>query len=180
MKRPFNKKRFWQVIFILAIVEAIAFCVVLQWKYIFPSKEVSDLYTRYENVDGLDVSYIKDYKINDTVFVSVTILEATTDSAWLTLRHDFNLEVPPQEMIDFLGHNSVEVWAAPKGNYAMPMDSILLNNDLLAVSWSERRISVFSVETMLQMRLLKRNQFEESISKSRKNLNVIKKVAFVT
>ena len=40
------------------------------------------------------------------------------------------------------------------------------SNDILAVSWSDRRISIFSVKNMQQMQLLKRNQFEESISKS--------------
>lgn len=117
-------------------------------------------------MDGVDATFIKDYKVNDSVFVDVTLLVATTDSAWLLIQHDFNLEIPPQEMIGFLGHNFVEVWAAPKRDYSLPMDSVLLNNDLLAVSWSERRISVFSIETMQQMHSLKRNQFKESISKS--------------
>lgn len=165
-EKTFNKKRFWLIVAILALVEAAILCLALQWKYIFPSREVSDLYTRYENVDGVDVSYIKGYKVNDSVFVDVTLLVATTDSAWLLIQHDFNLEIPPQEMIGFLGHNFVEVWAAPKRDYSLPMDSVLLNNDLLAVSWSERRISVFSIETMQQMHSLKRNQFKESISKS--------------
>jgi len=168
MKHPFNKKSFWLTVAILVLVEAVIFCVALQWKYLFPSKKVSDLYARYENVEGLEVSFINDYKVNDTVFIDVTLLEAKTDSAWLIVRHDFNIEVPPQEMIDFLGHDFVEIWAAPKRDYSLPMDSVLLNNDILAVSWSDRRISIFSVKNMQQMQLLKRNQFEESISKSQK------------
>jgi len=58
-EKTFNKKRFWLIVAILAIVEAVILCLALQWKYIFPSREVSDLYTRYENVDGVDGSYIK-------------------------------------------------------------------------------------------------------------------------
>ncbi|MBR1851451.1 MAG: hypothetical protein IJ789_08825 [Bacteroidales bacterium] len=167
-EKTFNKKRFWLVIASLVLVEAIILCFALQWKYILPSREVSDIYSRYKNVDGLNVSYIKDYKVNDTVFVDATIIEATTDSTWLMLQHDFNLELPPLETIDFMGHNFIEVWAAPKRDYSLPMDSVLLNNDILTVSWSERRISIFSIETMQQMHSLKCNQFEESISKSQK------------
>ena len=52
-EKTFNKKRFWLIVAILALVEAAILCLVLQWKYIFPSREVSDLYTHYEKVDGV-------------------------------------------------------------------------------------------------------------------------------
>ena len=162
--RPKPKQFLLPAIIFLAIV-LVALAVRL-WPRTVPFDQCSDLYKQYANVEGIDATFIKDYKVNDTVFVDVTLLVATTDSAWLLIQHDFNLEIPPQEMIGFLGHNFVEVWAAPKRDYSLPMDSVLLNNDLLAVSWSERRISVFSIETMQQMHSLKRNQFKKSISKS--------------
>ena len=171
MKRPFNKKRFWLIVAILALVEAVILCVALQWKYIFPSREVSDLYTRYENVDGIDVSYIKDYKVNDSVFVDVTLIEATTDSAWNLILNDFNITPPPLEVIEITGEDYIDIWAAPKKDYSMPMDSLPLNNDLIAMLWAERKISVFSIETTQQLRSLKRNQFKESISKSQNSNN---------
>lgn len=171
MKRPFNKKRFWLIVAILALVEAVILCVALQWKYIFPSREVSDLYTRYENVDGIDVSYIKDYKVNDSVFVDVTLIEATTDSAWNLILNDFNITPPPLEVIEITGEDCIDIWAAPKKDYSMPMDSLPLNNDLIAMLWAERKISVFSIETTQQLRSLKRNQFKESISKSQNSNN---------
>ena len=102
-EKTFNKKRFWLIVAILAIVEAVILCLALQWKYIFPSREVSDLYTRYENVDGVDVSFIKDYKVNDTVFVDVTLLEATDSMGWATLKKDFEIPNPSpvfQQRID--------------------------------------------------------------------------------
>lgn len=159
-------KRAWLITIIICLVILGGGAVVLLLPQVVPFDQCSEVYKRYADMDGVDATFIKDYKVNDTVFVDVTLLEATTDSAWLLIQHDFNLEVPPQEMIGFLGHNFVEVWAAPKRDYSLPMDSVLLNNDLLAVSWSERRISVFSIETMQQMHSLKRNQFKESISKS--------------
>lgn len=97
MKRQFNKKRFWLVIALFAVAEALAFCLVMQWRYLFPSHEVSEIYTRYENVEGIDVSFIKDFQVNDTVFVDVTVLEATTDSAWSILKADYGVpQLTPQ------------------------------------------------------------------------------------
>ena len=159
-------KRSWLITILFCLLLLGGGGAVLLLPQVVPFSQYSDVYKRYAKMDGVDATFIKDYKVNDTVFVDVTLLVATTDSAWLLIQHDFNLEVPPQEMIGFLGHNFVEVWAAPKRDYSLPMDSVLLNNDLLAVSWSERRISVFSIETMQQMHSLKRNQFKESISKS--------------
>ncbi len=159
-------KRSWLITILVCLLILGGGGAVLLLPQVVPFNQCSDVYKRYAKMDGVDATFIKDYKVNDTVFVDVTLLVATTDSAWLLIQHDFNLEIPPQEMIGFLGHNFVEVWAAPKRDYSLPMDSVLLNNDLLAVSWSERRISVFSIETMQQMHSLKRNQFKESISKS--------------
>lgn len=159
-------KRSWLITILICLLLLCGGGAVLLLPQVVPFDQCSDVYKRYADMDGVDATFIKDYKVNDTVFVDVTLLVATTDSAWLLIQHDFNLEIPPQEMIGFLGHNFVEVWAAPKRDYSLPMDSVLLNNDLLAVSWSERRISVFSIETMQQMHSLKRNQFKESISKS--------------
>lgn len=159
-------KRSWLITILVCLLILGGGGAVLLLPQVVPFNQCSDVYKRYAKMDGVDATFIKDYKVNDTVFVDVTLLVATTDSAWLLIQRDFNLEIPPQEMIGFLGHNFVEVWAAPKRDYSLPMDSVLLNNDLLAVSWSERRISVFSIETMQQMHSLKRNQFKESISKS--------------
>lgn len=94
-EKTFNKKRFWLIVAILALVEAAILCLALQWKYIFPSREVSDLYTRYENVDGLDVSYIKDYKVNDSVIVDVTLLETKDTAQWNSLCRDFGIALFP-------------------------------------------------------------------------------------
>ena len=105
-EKTFNKKRFWLIVAILALVEAAILSLALQWKYIFPSREVSDLYTRYENVAGIGVSYIKDYKVNDTVFVDVTFIEATTDSAWNVILNDFNMPVIPEEYRELVEKNS--------------------------------------------------------------------------
>ena len=92
MNRPFNKKRFWLIIAILALVEALVCYVILQREYLFPSDEVSEVYTRYADDESIDASFIKGYRVNDTLFVDVTLLQAKDSAGWERLLNDFHLE----------------------------------------------------------------------------------------
>lgn len=165
MKRPFNKKRFWLIVAILALVEAAILCLALQWKYIFPSKEVSDLYTRYENVDGVDVSFIKDYKVNDTVFVDVTLLEATDSMGWATLKKDFEVPNPPPVAHQFIdnGEDLISVKLIPKSTTT---DTILkpYPNDVLAISHLKRSLIVFHTKNNDEVHAVIFHNFEKSIN----------------
>ena len=91
MNRPFNKKRFWLIIALLALVEALVCYVVLQREYLFPSDEVSEVYTRYADDESIDASFIKGYRVNDTLFVDVTLLQAKDSAGWERLLNDFHL-----------------------------------------------------------------------------------------
>ncbi len=55
-----------------------------------PWEECSEVYRRYATTDGIRASYIKDYRVNDTITLNVTLLEATTDSAWNNLCKAFH------------------------------------------------------------------------------------------
>lgn len=84
-EKTFNKKRFWLIVALLAVAEMIVIGLVWQWKYIFPSNEVSDLYKKYAEMDGVDATFIKGYKVNDSVFVDVTMLETKDSVVWDSL-----------------------------------------------------------------------------------------------
>ena len=142
----YSKKiaRFWARFGIILMIALGVITLVFRWHSIFPTDEVSELYTRYEHVDGVEVSFIKDFKVNDTVFVDVTMLEAKTDSAWIILQTDFNVPIIPEEYQELLAnYNSVDSWLAPKENYKLPMNPNISNNDAIAVLRKERTISVF-------------------------------------
>lgn len=150
-EKTFNKKRFWLIVAILVLVEAAILCLALQWKYIFPSKDVSDLYTRYENVDGVEASFIKDYKVNDTVFVDVTLLEAQTDSAWTMLQTDFNVPIIPEEYRELVASsNSVDFWLASKDNPKDRTDTIKSHNDIIVMSRQMLTICICHIENKHQ------------------------------
>lgn len=130
--------------------------------------ETSELYNRYADKEGIEASFIKDYRVNDSVFVDVTVLEATTDSAWEELLHDFNMTLIPDEVLEYLNDKDLVVWLAPKIDYSMPMDSVILNNDVISMVYLSKCICVFSIETEQQIKAVNFHQYDES---SNKNLN---------
>ena len=148
-EKTFNKKRFWLVIAIIAVAEALAFFLVIQWKYLFPSREVSEIYTRYENVEGIDVSYIKDFQVNDIIAVDVTLLEATDSAGWKQLKEDFNIieaeDLPPDErdIFNAIYGNSISMQRAIPGKYNQMPDTNLWNDDVIACERAGKRVTVF-------------------------------------
>lgn len=132
-----------------------------------PYGQCSDIYKRYTGVEGIDATYVKDYRVADTVTVGVTVLKAETDSAWALLLRDFNVTPPPPEVLAFKkGKNVYAFWAAAKSNYAGPKDPVKVNNDIISASWSGRTIWVFAIETEKQYSLVVHRQVEESIRQS--------------
>lgn len=163
MKRPFNKKRFWLIIAILALVEALVCYIAIQWKYIFPSNEVSEIYARYEKVEGIDVSFVKDYKVNDTVFVDVTLLEATDSVGWATLKKDFDIPNPSpnfQQRIDS-GKNMIGVKIIPK-SIAVDTTSKEYPNNLLAISYLNHTLTIFHIKNDVEKHAVKYHNFDKS------------------
>ena len=55
----------------------------------------SEVYKRYHKVDGVEATYIKDFRVNDTLTIAVTLLQATDSAGWESLLQAFNI---PEDM----------------------------------------------------------------------------------
>lgn len=143
--KTFNKKRFWTVIAIVAVIEVLAIALVQQWRYIFPSHEVSDLYTHYEKVDGIDASFIKDFRVNDSVFIDVTLLEAKDSAGWATLMHDFAVPEPNAELQAFIdnGEDLIFSHILTPDDYPISISKDTILFDILAVSYHSHTLTLF-------------------------------------
>ena len=155
--RPKPKQIILSIVIFLAVL-GVALAVRL-WPRTVPFDQCSDLYKQYANVDGIDATFIKNFKVNDTVFIDVTLLEAKNDSAWLTLQTNLSIPIIPEEYRElFENTDAIDYWLAPKGKYIPPMDSVLLNNDAVAVSRKMHLVSVFHLtnETQADVIFLKK------------------------
>ena len=124
--------------------------VVLGWKYYprsLPLKECSEVYKRYSQMEGIRATYIKDFRVNDTLTIGVTLLEATTDSGWARLMEDFAIIPIPSDILAYCDSNTVNMWMAAKRDYSLRADPDLLNNDLIAMNYLKHIISVFHLES---------------------------------
>lgn len=150
---------------IALLIELAAFTLWKRWYWFFPSYSVSELYTKYAGTEGLDVAFVKDYRVNDTVFVDVTMLEARDTAIWNRLLKDFNIYIP-DEMLPFIDSNSVYLKYAPRNNYTAPMDSIILNNDIIVYAYLKRTILVFEIENEKQNNAIINHQILSTNSKN--------------
>ncbi len=129
------------IIFLAIVLVALA---VRLWPRTVPFDRCSDVYKRYAAVDGVVATFIKDYKVNDTVFVDVTLLEATDSMGWTTLKKDFEVPDPSPDFQQFIdsGEDLIGVKIIPKSSAS---DTILTPypNDVLAISRLNRTLTVF-------------------------------------
>jgi len=77
-----NIIKFWALFVVVLALALAAITMAHRWHRIFPSDEVSEIYTRYADCTDIKVSYVKNYSVNDTTRVNVTLVETTDSAAW--------------------------------------------------------------------------------------------------
>ncbi len=159
-------KRSWLITILVCLLLLGGGGAVLILPQVVPFSQCSDVYKRYAKMDGVDATFIKDYKVNDSVVVSATMLEATTDSAWIILQHDFSIPIIPKEYEEYFyaDTNQLSLKLVPKKNPSLPMDSIILNNDLVAISYPKRLICIFSIENTSQLKAILRDKYDYNVT----------------
>lgn len=164
MNRPFNKRRFWTVVCILAVIELLVCYLVLQRKHIFASHEVSELYSRYSNTPGIDASFIKNLRINDTVFVDVTLLEIHDSNMWETVCRDINIVsinlFPEETKKSIFKPNSFMLFYSPPDS-AKITDTSTQAKDMVVVSHYNRCISIFHTQNETQRKAILNSKLRE-------------------
>lgn len=158
-------KRSWLITILFCLLLLGGGGAVLLLPQVVPFSQCSDVYKRYADMDGVDATFIKDYKVNDTVVVSATLLEAKDTTRWNELLEDFNIVIP-EEMLPYLDSNSVYLKYAPHNNYISPMDSILINNDIIVFAYLKRTILVFEIENENQNKAIINHQIISTNSKN--------------
>ena len=74
------------VVLVVAVILAVRL-----WPQTLRDDECSPLYQRYCHTPGIEASYVKGFRINDTLFVNVTLLQAKNSAGWERLLNDFHL-----------------------------------------------------------------------------------------
>ena len=124
----------------------------LLWPRVVPLEECSEVYRRYEGLEGIDAAYIKNYRVNDTLTLPVTLLEATTDSGWARLQKDFGVPEIPKEYEDLFYADSNQVSVKKYVNPENTLDT--QSDDLVATSRYKRAICYFEIQNEEQREIM--------------------------
>lgn len=135
------------IVCILILGGAFAYRV---WPRTPPIEECSPVAQHYYGRDDISVSFVKDKKINDTLDIDVTILQALTFSGWDTLCADFNIIPLPLEVELHFRKDDIDIKMAPKTDYSLVADSVKQNNDIIAISRLQMCICIFHMESIDQ------------------------------
>jgi hypothetical protein len=159
-----NKRPLFVVLLCLllagGVVLALIPCSPMPW-------QCSKLYWQYRGQEGIKATYVKQYPVDDTTLVDVTLLQATTDSAWTLLSQDFGVKPLNNKIIERHGKNAVSMRLAPKKDYSLPMDTTCrTNNDLLLISRAEQIICIFHVSSSWQIKEIEDWQFNAMINRT--------------
>ena len=127
--------------------------------------QCSKTYWEYAKQDDIKQEYVCNYPVDDTTLVDVTLLHATTDSAWVSLCQEFILPEYPDAFRENVIHgNSVTHWGVSDDDphiHVNPSD--IVDCDLLVISPHMMTICIFHTEN--------RTQRDAIIAKIIKDLN---------
>ena len=121
-----------------------------------PLEECSPLYRQYAGHEDIEATFVKDYPVDDTTLVDVTLLHATTDSAWESLCIAFT----PYEFTDSnkyinnLIHDTTSVTfrAVSKDDYRVKVTPATANNyDCFTLTAKQKSICIFHTKNEEQL-----------------------------
>lgn len=118
---------------------------VLLWPRTVPLAQCSEVYRLYVNNPSIRASFIKDFRINDSVSVDVTLLEAVDSNGWNTLVTDMNLGIQDSSTRSDIanGMDLITVKQVKKGVYSKPIATSSGNVDIVATSHLRKEVSIF-------------------------------------
>lgn len=138
-------KRSWLITIAACILLTGMGVAVVTVPRVIPRAKCSAVYQRYVDVDGVDAAFLKDYQVNDTMAIDVTMLKATDSASWAMLQKDFN--VPPMApiVIEYInkGVDVVTSKLVDKNDYTKSLTKDSPDCEIIAITHAEHAIYVF-------------------------------------
>ena len=142
-------KHSWIIVPLCSLLIIAGACLMLMPRTV-PIDQCSDVYRQYQGQEGLEVSFVKQYRVNDTTAVDVTLIHATTDSAWVSLCEEFIPADYPYEFKEpLLYGQAVSQWTVSKTAPQIKVDISSQNNyNLLVLSSKIKSVCIFHTENI--------------------------------
>ena len=156
---------------VVAVVVAVEFAVDMSG--VVPYRKCSEVYKQYSKVEGVRATYVKDYRVNDTLTVGVTLLEATDNAGWTYLTKSFNIS---DEVLQYaethqnfvMSENLVlrgspETRVAIKGEDCTP-NLTLDDVELLAINYRDKEFCIFHTRNAMEVMAVRSYDYKKMIT----------------
>jgi len=153
----------WIIAVVIILLSVGSTLAVKYWPRTVPEGECSELFRRYSDDSHVQVSFVKGFRVNDTLRLDVTVIEALDSLGWARLKEDFGYPYVPPEIEKMIAeHNTIGVSKIKKGCYSEGMDTVdISNNDYLVIKHSTRSLFIFQSTPELQDRQIIDRFFNE-------------------
>ena len=121
-----------------------------------PLDECSPVYRQYEGHEGIEATYMKQYPVDDTTLVDVTLIQATTDSAWVSMcLKSLPYDYPEDKRENVIHGNSVTQYISSKDDIRTKVIPADTNNyNLVFINARQKYIVIFHTENKTQVSIL--------------------------
>ena len=119
-------KRRWTITLLVILLAAAGVGLFKYWPRTIDDDQCSALYRSYLHSPGIQSTYIKGKRLNDTLRIDLTLLQATSPQGWEQLQKDFNIPQPdsataalleqgnPDLILSILNHDSQPEAGTPR------------------------------------------------------------------
>ena len=162
-----NSRRYWLIVSAISLVVALVTLVVIKAPRTVPLEQCSEVYRRYHDTPGIQASFIRNKRINDTVAVDMTMLVADDSLAFVNLLKIWNFsdEFVADLMSSATDENTRFVKLLPIGHPELPKDrDTLMNNEIVTLFPVRRTVAVFHPKTENEQDITKNANFFNKVN----------------
>ena len=152
-----NSRRYWLIVSAISLVVALVTLVVIKAPRTVPLEQCSEVYQRYHDTPGIQASFIKNKRINDTLCLDMTIFKAEDSSSFVNLLSSWDQS---DEMISgfmkmLTEENDRYVKVVRRGHPELGADTLNdENNDFIVVFPVKRSVAVLHTKNTQQIDVL--------------------------
>lgn len=123
---------------------------VIVWPRPKPDYQRGFLYQHYANRDGFLYQHIDNYALNDTVTVSVSLVEASNDSAWAVMKWELPSVFPQEDAYQYFRSRTISIKYVDKKDPREGGSTEEGRHDISVVEHHSRTLFIFEIENKYQ------------------------------
>ena len=125
-----------------------------------------EVYDRYVGRDDIDIVYVHDYRIDSVNTMDVILIRAKDSAGWEWMKEEFNILPLSNKNRDVInrGKDVLKVFFTNKADPTKPMDTDLMKDCLITISYQRKELCISYYNTFEQARFILHKNNERIIN----------------